>query len=415
MTIGSSITLAVQKILHGNNNALNSIFGVSTGELDSPYITSSFDIIGGDDSLNTLVGDAYTLSGNGYEAGYGYAAGLVGGNTIVGGANASNFMTGSAYQVINTGPPPLGYSGTGPVPNEMEIGHNTIVGGADSNNNGYGDAYIINTVLAAGGSNTLTGGANSTNNMAGDAYSIVGQGVTVGANTLTGGADSNNFLFGDAWIMNGSGAHGASGGGNHVTGDNYSLNMLYGGAQQLSATASTGHNTVTGGASSTNYEFGDGQEMDDASGGDNTVIGGADSTNYLYGDALVANAATPSGTGLSQGGGNTVEAGLNSTSYMWGGAALGTNYEFNPLTRAPLGIQDFAANTFVFTNGDGTAYIEDFREAIDLIDLKGFSGLSSFSQLDITVSGGDSTINVGSNRIVVSNDTQLTAADFKFG
>jgi hypothetical protein len=236
--------------------------------------------------------------------------------------------------------------------------------------------------------------------MDGDAY-LMSAYVAGGDNYLLGGANSLNTLAGSATTMSGP----VFGGYNHVTGGANSFNVLYGAAQTMTTISSTYRNVVTGGANSTNYEYGDALTMTGAAhGGGNTVIGGGGgSTNYLYGDALTAQPSYSGGWG----GGNTIVAGFDSVSYMWGEGVSQSRY--NP------------SNTFDFAKGDNLGYIEDFRpdgiiaSFTDTIDLKGYANLSAFSQLDITTSGGNSTIHLGTDRLVVMNVTTLDAADFRFG
>ena len=67
-----------------------------------------------------------------------------------------------------------------------------------------------------------------------------------------------------------------------------------------------------------------------------------------------------------------------------------------------------ASNTFVFAKGDNYGVIEDFRAVgavasfTDTIDLKGYANLTSFSQLNITVAGGNSTLHLGADTLVVT-------------
>jgi hypothetical protein len=134
-----------------------------------------------------------------------------------------------------------------------------------------------------------------------------------------------------------------------------------------------------------------------AKGGGNTLIGGANSTNFLYGDAK-----TMSQT--ASGGGNTLVAGYGSTSYLWGGAGVAS------------ATNQIAGNAFDFALGDYRAFIEDFRSGLDKIDLAANLGVTSFSQLHITVWSGTSTITLNAHdSLAVVGDTHLVASDFKFG
>jgi len=366
-------------IIDGSNGADNIIYGASSGTVNG-NITTSYELFGGAHGNNELVGDASFLSDYQHTVG----------NILTGGAFSTNLMIGSAYTADSSKP--------GPNTGILTIGSNTITGGVNSTNTAYGDAYDF-TVYGDGGNNILVGGANSTNTMAGDAYLMEAY-VTGGNNTLTGGANSLNTLAGDATTMNGP----VSGGHNHVTGGANAYDVLYGAAQTMSGGSFTTANVVTGGADSTNYEYGDAQSITNSTGGGNTVTGGgAGSTNYLYGDALTASY----GANVAYGGGNTVVAGSASVSYMWGSGPDGDRFN--------------ASNTFVFAKGDSVGYIEDLRSVgtlagpTDVIDLKGYANLSAFSQLDITTSGGNSTIHLGSDTLVVLNVVGLSAGDFRFG
>ena len=366
-------------IIDGLNNADNIIFGASSGTV-SGDITTSYELFGGAHGYNELVGDADFLSD--YQQTVG--------NLLIGGDYSTNLMIGTAYTADSSKP--------GPNTGILTIGSNTIRGGANSTNTAYGDAYDF-TVYGVGGHNALYGGVNSTNTMAGDAY-FMDDFVTGGNNTLVGGANYLNTLAGDAMTMNGP----VSGGHNHVTGGANAYNVLFGAAQAMTGGSSTTANVVTGGADSTNYEYGDAQTITNSTGGGNTVTGGgAGSTDYLYGDAQTASY----GANVAYGGGNTVVAGSGSVSYMWGSGTDGDRFN--------------ASNTFVFAKGDNLAYIEDFRAVgtlasfTDTIDLKGFANLSAFSQLDITTSGGNSTVHLGADTLVVLNATGLFAGDFRFG
>ena len=170
-------------VITGKNNVSNTLYGVSSGALNSPYITTAYELVGGSNTSNTLIGDAQTISGSGFSAYDGYAAGLAGGNLIIGGASSTNLLIGSAYTVTGV-TPPLGYIGTGPLNAEMAVGHNTLESGANSTTTEYGDAYQ-ESGLVSGGYNSLTGGTGSTNTLVGDANTMSGTyGVVGGHNTL---------------------------------------------------------------------------------------------------------------------------------------------------------------------------------------------------------------------------------------
>jgi hypothetical protein len=297
-----------------------------------------------------------------------------------------------------------------------DVGNDTLIGGNDSDINLlYGDTDGTMSGSAHGGNDILIGGnldASShqsltdepiSNLLYGDAYTMTGS-AHGGNDTLTGGSNSyglslNNYLYGDAYSMTDTaqGGNDTLIGGNEIGrsdgGDNGTVNYLYGDAYQMSGFAHGGNNTLIGGNSS-------------AGGG-----GGGLVFNAFYG-------AAKSLSDFAQAGNNTLIAGTETAGRtvindMWGSGQLNDN---------ATGGHD----TFVFKDNVAAGQtvgtqntIEDFHQSQDVIKFAGvFAGathITSFDQLVINQSGGNTVIHAGEDAVTLVGFTGiLTAHDFVF-
>jgi hypothetical protein len=362
-----------------------------------------------------LIGLAYVDDNRIYGDIFFMDSGLGGNDTLIGGANAINFLYGDANEIV---------SGVGPA----RGGNDTLIGGENSADNVlYGDAYQLSS--STGGDDTLTGGANSEFNVLyGDAdtmtiYGNPGADASTGGNdSLTGGANSYyNTLIGDGGRMYAS----SIGGDDTLTGGaNSTYNTLYGDGRTMQDSTG-GNDALVGGANSNqNTLAGDAYEMYSSVGGSDTVTGGAGGTNFMYGDSVYAYSG-------STGGNDRLVSADNTTDYMWGDFGSTPDCA-NTIT--------YGNDTFVFTQNSGNDFINDFQQGRDIVELKGFFRehipeqalahvperalnhlLESFKDLNIQTtdvnSDGkmDSVIHFDTNNTVtVYNVHHLTASDFHF-
>ncbi len=274
------------------------------------------------------------------------------------GVDRSN-MTGALVSSNNVF---VGESLDGPATGTQELGvgrvWNTAIGGAYCM---YDNTVSQHNNLTGGSSFTTFNGSNASvlNEMMGSAGTMFGF-SSGGYNTLIGG---------DAKNINGS----------------FVWNTLEGTAFSMNNSSTGGHNTLIGGNNLsgtkgmvTNYLFGDSQAKSDyAVGGYNTVI---------------------AGTGIN---GNGV------INQMWG--------DSKTVSGTPAG----GHNLFIFRD-NGTArvgaknYINDFSQGVsDHIEFRHVAGVTAFSDLVITQSGGNTIIHAGSDAVtLVGFSGTLHASDF---
>ena len=102
-------------------------------------------------------------------------------------------------------------------------------------------------------------------------------------------------------------------------------------------------------------------------------------------------------------GGDDVLLGGRGNDTLWGDAQDHT-----------LDAEHAGADRFVFGKVSGKDTIGDFQHGIDTIDVQQL-GYTSFAQLTINETGGDSIVHFnGINQVRVEDVTGLTAADFLF-
>jgi hypothetical protein len=179
----------------------------------------------------------------------------------------------------------------------------------------------------------------------------------------------------------------------------------------MSDYARGGDDTLRGGTgSSTNFLYGDAEEMhDNAIGGDNVLIGGgAGSVNYIYGAGFAMFDNTVAGH-------NTLISGLG-TDYMWGDAQFINGVLASPT--APTGNVTTGADTFVFAPNNGNDFVGDFRQSDgDKIDVSAY-GFTSMAAMTFTAVGGDTKIGFDANNsatlVGISDPNTLHASDFIF-
>ena len=107
----------------------------------------------------------------------------------------------------------------------------------------------------------------------------------------------------------------------------------------------------------------------------------------------------------------------NDSIYGNGGADLIEGGSGNDLLEG-----DGQADTFRFAVGSGVDTIGDFVRGSDLIDLKGYGGITGFAGLTIIVTSGSSVIDLGSANggsagvdvLTVEDVVGLAATDFVF-
>ncbi len=251
---------------------------------------------------------------------------------------------------------------------------------------------------AKGGNDLIVGGQSAFGNyFYGDALEMFD---SIGGNDRLIGSESayNNWLIGDAVTLT------SSKGGNDVLigGTNASVNELFGDAYALigiQEQLSYGGNDVlvAGAENSENYLHGDGRTVIDAVCGNDLLLGGdANTTNHLYGDGLYG--------GDNVWGGNDRLVSGTGVDLMWGdvGDYLGDN-------------MNFGHDTFVFKGNNGTDTIYDFRTGDDKIELSGIAGIDDFSDVQISESGGNSIITLGTDdTVTIVGVTNLQAQDFVF-
>ncbi|MEI8186023.1 MAG: hypothetical protein WCG19_04955 [Chlorobiaceae bacterium] len=249
-----------------------------------------------------------------------------------------------------------------------------------------------------GGNNTAAYNGTIGNELTGGAYCMYDN-TTSQYNILTGGnnyssaVDSNwmvNAIQGTAGTMFGS----SSGGYNTLTGGNaknvagsFIWNTLCGNAFSMYISSTGGHNKLKG--------------------GDNFSAIGGMAVNCLYGDSNIKN-------DNAAGGYNTLIAGtgINGNGVinkMWGDAAN--------LSGTPAGGHDL----FIFSDNGNTRvgtqnYIYDFSQAVsDHIEFSHINGVTGFSNLVISQSGGNTIIKAGSDAVtLVGFSGSLKTSDFIF-
>jgi len=213
------------------------------------------------------------------------------------------------------------------------------------------------------GDDTLIGGGGNDRISGGDGNDTIGGGK--GADTIFGG-DGNDLIFG---------------------GPDDGRDQLYGGAGADKIWSGGGDDQSYGGAGDDTVGGGNG----------NDTVGGGKGNDKLYGGA---------GDDVLYGGAdNDIVSGGAGNDNIWGG-------EGNDTLSGGAG-----SDVFHFKRGHGVDIITDFEIKVDKIDLSFLSNHGDtleFSDLDITVSGGSTTILVDGLEIRLRGTTGVTAGDFIF-
>ncbi len=253
--------------------------------------------------------------------------------------------------------------------NHAKGGNDLIVGDQSAYlNDFYGDAKQMDDSI--GGNDRLIGSESAFNNrMCGDADNL--NASKGGNDVLIGGTNARyNDLFGDARAILG-----------------IQDQLSYGGNDVL----------VAGAENSENYLYGDGGVIVNAVCGNDLLLGGDTNTrNYLYGDGSYG--------GVNVWAGNDRLVSGTGVDLMWGDVEsyLGVN-------------MNFGHDTFVFKGNNGTDTIYDFRSGDDKIELSGIAGIDDFSDVQISESGGNSVITLGTDdTVTIVGVTSLQAQDFVF-
>lgn len=276
--------------------------------------------------------------------------------------------------------------------------------------------------------NTRVDGLDGNDTIAGDAYQIYdGRGPSpvrqMGDDLLNGGGGADT-IFGDAntifsyrsWYANprfeaGSDYINGGDGGDSLYGDSYRVTAdfnNYGGFNVI------GGNDVMSGDGGADYMVGDVHSVSITSrngtwnveGGDDVMSGG-DGNDTIIGDmvSVYVSSYRGEGTAVIQNGDDRIIGGAGNDN-MWGDSV-----HYNPRTATHI---TNGADTFVFADNSGNDTVNDFQTGLDSIEVAGY-GLSDFSQLTISESGGNSTIHFDAfNSVVLVGVTGLTADDFAF-
>ena len=309
-----------------------------------------------DDALYGGVGNDYLYGGSGDDK----LTGGEGMDTLHGGAGADTFVygPGDGHDTIKD-------FGTGADVIDLR-GFTGIGSFADLTLRQDGANVVID--LSSHGGGTITLQNFTLANLSADDFLF--KGVTLigdaGDNTLHGGV-------GDDALSGGAGD-----------------DQLYGGAGNDNIYGNQGSDTVYGGA---------GEDRVLGGANDDTIYGGGDQ-DYLAGDG--GNDQIYGGAGADQiygGAGDDILSGGADDDELYGGAG---------------------ADTFVYGPGDGNDMIRgNFSSGGDVIDLRAFTGITSFDDLDLTQSGRSVVIdlsNFGGGKITLQNTflRHLDGDDFLF-
>ena len=314
-----------------------------------------FTVTGVAGSNNSIIGDASFLNGAA-QGGDDQITASGGLSFVIGDADSMNDQTRGGSDRIDVGPSGFGIGDGFFMDDASQGGDDRLT--VRAGGSGYGDAGFMNDG-SEGGNDRLTGiGKNVT--LVGDAKDLTGD-DTLGGNDQLVARGKGAALYGDAQeTMSGDGGDDYL----HVQGAN---SFLVGDGGSMFGSAKGG-NDVLSGSRFADTIVGDGQGMDDdTTGGDDVLLGGR-GNDTLWGDQQ--------GPRLDDG-----HAG---------------------------------DDRFVFGKVSGKDTIGDFQQGHDVIDVQQL-GYTSFAQLTINETGGDSIVHFhGINQVRVEDVTGLTAADFLF-
>ncbi|MDE0056706.1 MAG: calcium-binding protein [Defluviicoccus sp.] len=195
-----------------------------------------------------------------------------------------------------------------------------------------------------------------------------------------GGGDILSGGIGDDRLFGGAGGDMIFGGaGDDVIEGGAERDMLYGNAGNDRLSGGAGDDFLSGGAGDDRLSGGDGDDTLYGLEGDDTLHGGA-GDDRLYGDGLYG--AGDGKDKLYGGDGDDKIAGGAGDDTVSGGAGDDSLF----------GGAD--ADTFVFASGHGHDRIADFADGEDLIDLSAFTGITQFSDLNISQVGNNVEIDL---------------------
>ena len=348
-------------------------------------------------------------------------SGLIGNLGIAEGTVIENYTAGSGHDTVrgngasnhirgNNGNDILfGYAGDdvlhGGLGNDWLLGgtENDVLYGDEGNDNLRGDA----------GSDTLRGGAGID-----DLRGSIGNDLLfgdAGADSLRGGSGNdwlhggteNDTLYGDGGsdnlrgdagndlLFGGSGVDNLRGGdGNDWLLGGTENDVLYGDEGTDNLRGEDGNDVLYGGAGADNLRGGLGNDW---------LLGGTEN-DVLYGNAGTDNLRGNDGNDVLYGGaGDDDLRGGNGDDRLVGGD--GNDYY----------VGNAGSDTFVFSNVGDNATINDFQNGTDTIEMT-VTGASSITDLAISYSGGNATIDYGYGTILLEGVTsgQLDASDFVF-
>lgn len=286
-------------------------------------------------------------------------------------------------------------------------GNDRIYGGANGAFNILnGDAAISMSESSRGGNDKLYGGDGSFNQLVGDANNELSGNARGGNDELYGGANAleQNALLGDAISL----LDNARGGNDVIHGGMNSFNRILGDAEEMKNQSRGGNDLLVGGNGGPNFIVGDAGSMYQATRGGNDVLHGGNGDDELYGDAQdVLSFDFEPATDVR--GGNDVLVGGAGDDRMWG--------DFGAIEGNFAAIVTRGTDRFVFANGSGHDAIFDFENDKDVIDLRGYAGITGFGQVGAHASqvGADVAIDLGAAAGHAAGADVLTLADFSLG
>ncbi len=426
----------------------NHTIGGYLGTLTSAFFSSDSDVYGGNDIAMTLydrdgidtldlststTNDNVNLNGgtfsdvDGLNGNLAIARGTVienliagsGNDTIVGNAAANTITGNGGNDTINGGAGnDMLYGNAGEDLLRGGNGGDRLYGGANDDRL-YGDSGTDRIYggtgedrLYGGSGNDLLRGGNDNDRLSGSSGNDFLYGE-LGADRLYGGSgddrldggDGNDFLRGDVGEDRLYG-----GNGNDRLYGNDSNDRLYGNDGDDRIYGGAGNDLLYGNAG--NDRFAGGSGSDRISGGDGTdTMYGNSGVDRLYGGAGNDRLYGGSSTDLLRGqDGNDRLNGGSGNDYLYGQGGNDLLYGGTGNDRLSGGEGD---DVFVFRANQGNDTILDFDRTDDVIRLIG-TGMS-FGDLDITYSGGDAVVTLGTGSITLEGISGgLDATDFVF-